>query len=116
ALTSDELNKFQEDIALWVYQKGLPLSIFDDGLFNKVIEQIRPGIRSPSRNTLTGKYLDHWSVECQTRVDNFLQRPNNLVTLGCDSWTDTNMNSVINFVAMNHKTTILMDCIITDEG
>ncbi len=113
--TTEEINKFQRDISLWVYQKGLPLSIFEDNSFNAIIHQIRPGIRAPTRSLISGRYLEYWNNECKSASTSYLAGPSHMITLGSDSWTDVNQCSIINFVALSHKKTILIDSLNTGD-
>ena len=73
--TETERRSFHEDISLAIYAKGLPLSFFEDKIFLKPFERIRPGISFPTREMLSGQLLDLWNRRCEQAVENFFKIP-----------------------------------------
>ena len=64
---------------------------------------------------LSGQLLDLWNRRCEQAVENFFQNSLNYVTLGCDSWTDTNGRSIINYIAMNTTNTLYLTSVNTEQ-
>jgi hypothetical protein len=107
-----ELQQFKELMAIWVYHKNLPLSIFDDGLLDIILAKYRPGLVTPSRSMLSGSLLTHWyskSVEALTGALNY--KASGYSTLVFDSWTDVNGESIINFISINKNGVFMLDSI-----
>ena len=104
--------QFEEMFAMWTYQKGLSFCLWDES-FQKIISFLRPGVRLPSTDRLRGSLLTKSYVKTEDALSHFLATGVIKLTLGFDSWTDVNQNSIINFVALSSEACYLVSSIDT---
>ena len=107
--------QFEKMLSLWVYNRNLPFSIFDTQ-FEEVISFIRPGVKIPTAETIGGKNLLDTYETIQLNLHQYLQNTPEFITLGCDSWTDTNGDPIINYIAMNQHQLYLINSINSGDA
>ena len=97
--------QFEKMLSLWIYNRNLPFSIFDTQ-FQEVISFIRPGVKIPTAEIIGGKNLLDTYESIQLNLHQYLQNNPEFITLGCDSWTDTNGDPIID---RNESTSIIFN-------
>ncbi|KAK3916270.1 E3 SUMO-protein ligase ZBED1 [Frankliniella fusca] len=97
-MTPEEKEQIDESLARAVYAKGLPLSVFEGGHFQKAFNRLRPAyVKPPSRYKLSGPLLDKEYAKIEAiNKEKFQSSKCKAVML--DGCANTRTEHVINFI------------------
>ena len=91
-LSAAAKSELQMDVCRFVVGANLPFSVVENGCFRHLLHKVRPGFRPPTRETISGEFLDKLYEEETQKVR--LRVRDSPASLALDGWS-TNTSPVV---------------------
>jgi hypothetical protein len=94
-------------LADWVYATGVSFNSIQHPLLQAALKKLHPGATVPTEHNIRNKLLDEAYNQSLSKLSSSLT--GQMCTLTTDAWTDTNGESVINYMAVAGKNSFFLE-------